>query len=157
MKIEELKQVPQNLTASAQGLYDLFRFERFITYPDAKLKEAITRVIFVEKSGGLRLDKNPSIKTDVVTALSMACLIAMRAPRKSSYRWDVFDPNFIDEDRPDLQPAADQPAPGITNRSFQGYWWENQPKPVAKIPSPDENLRQLYKALDGAIKFGGNF
>ena len=155
MKIEEMKQVPQNLTAAAQGLYDLFHFERFITYPDAKLREAVTRTIFVEKSGGLRLDKNPSIKTDVVTALAMACLIAMRSPRKSSYRWDVFDPDFVDEDR--REPATPQPEPVFNNQVFQGAWWKLQPKPTAKIPSPDENLRQFYKALDGAIKYGGGF
>jgi hypothetical protein len=76
ISIEALTQNPENLTAMAQTLYDLFRTERFIIPSnlknDNKLRETITRTVFEEKSGGLRFAKNQSIKTDLTVALAMA-------------------------------------------------------------------------------------
>ena len=99
ISIEALTQNPENLTAMAQTLYDLFRTERFIIPSnlknDNKLRETITRTVFEEKSGGLRFAKNQSIKTDLTVALAMACLAATQRSGKSTYRLDVFDRTFV--------------------------------------------------------------
>jgi hypothetical protein len=63
-KIEELVQNPTNLTAMVQTLYDLIRSERFVTYPDAKLRDAVTRSVFEETGSGLRFAKHQPIKID---------------------------------------------------------------------------------------------
>ena len=68
------------------------------------MRLAITHAIITESSRGWKLDKlKQAHKIDVVVALSMACLAAVRADGKVHYdlsRW------FADDDAPDLHREA---------------------------------------------------
>jgi hypothetical protein len=81
--IEALTQNPENQTDMAQTLYDLFRTERFCISSQfnntSALRETITRTVFEERTNGLRLAKHQSIKTDLTTALALACLARRNA------------------------------------------------------------------------------
>jgi hypothetical protein len=59
-------------------------------YPDAAMRLAISRAIMHESSRGWRLDKlKQAHKIDVVVALSMAALAAIRGQSESSYISDM--------------------------------------------------------------------
>ena len=86
------KAAPQtlpNLTAATSNLFDLISARQLVLYPDAAMRQAITHAIIVESSRGWRLDKlKQQHKIDVVVALSLAALAAVRADGKS--RYDTF-------------------------------------------------------------------
>jgi hypothetical protein len=59
---------------------------RLVLYPDAGMRLAISHAIITESSRGWKLDKlKQAHKIDVVVALSMACLAAVRDGGKSRY------------------------------------------------------------------------
>lgn len=92
LKIEEYPQTLPNLTAATSNLFDLIQARQLALYPDAGMRLAISRAIIVESARGWRLDKlKQAHKIDVVVALSMACLAAVRSGGKpsfdSSYAW----------------------------------------------------------------------
>jgi hypothetical protein len=92
VKIEEFAQTIPNLTAATSNLFDLISARQLILYPDAGMRLAISRAIIVESSRGWRLDKlKQHYKIDLVVALSMAALAAVRGQTESSYdpslRW----------------------------------------------------------------------
>jgi hypothetical protein len=92
--------------------------------------------------------KNQSIKTDLTTALAMACLAATERSSHSAYRLDVFDENFRDEDLPPL------PEPELPTRpQANADWWKGQARPQP-TSSADERMRNMYGALDNAIQWG---
>jgi hypothetical protein len=140
LKVEELKQNPENLRAMAQVLFDLFRSERIHLYTDAKLRDTVTRTVFEESTAGLRFARQQSVKIDASVALSMACLAALRTAGKPRYRLDVFSPNFVDDDAPP-QPIS-QPEPVRANAD----WWRSMPR-SQPTSSADERLRAFYQSL----------
>lgn len=71
----------------------------------------------------------------------------------SGYTLEPFQPDFVDLDRREPEPASQSPTE-VTPWHFAGNWWQLQ-KPGPKIPSADEVLRQGLKSLDIAIKAGG--
>ncbi|MGC2075262.1 MAG: hypothetical protein WA728_04355 [Xanthobacteraceae bacterium] len=151
LKVEELTQSPANLTAMAQTLYDLFRSERFITYPDSKLRDAIIHTTFTETSGGLRFVKDPSTKNDLTIALAMACLACTERHQKSVdllHRYRVYDPNFRDEDLPPLPPPEPPGPPGAG-----GDWWRGR-SPTQPTSNANDRLRSAYRSLDLAFRYG---
>ena len=86
MPIEEYPQTVPNLTATTSNLFDLISARQLVLYPDAGMRLAISHAIIVESSRGWRLDKmKQEHKIDVVVALSMACLAAVRDGGKSRY------------------------------------------------------------------------
>ena len=96
--IEEYPQTGPNLTAATQQLFDLIQSRQLVLYPDAAMRLAVSRAIIVESSRGWRLDKlKQQHKIDVVVALSMACLAAVRGQGKPGY--DLFAPGLFDDDR----------------------------------------------------------
>jgi hypothetical protein len=105
-------------------------------------------LVFEERTNGLRLAKHQSIKTDLTTALAMACLAATQRASKSGYRLDVFDSDFRDEDLLPL-PEPELPTPPQANAD----WWKSKPR-VQPTSSADERLRNMYGALDNAIRWG---
>jgi hypothetical protein len=150
IKIEELTQNPANLTAMAQTLYDLFRTERFVTFPDSKLRETITRTVFEEKSGGLRFAKHQSIKIDLTVALSMAALAATQRHQTVDliHKYRAFDPNFRDEDLPPLPEPETREPPGAG-----ADWWRGQSR-AQPTSSANDQMRHYHNAIDRAFKFG---
>ena len=94
--IEEYPQSVPNLTAATQNLFDLIQSRSLVLYPDAPMRLAASRAVIVESSRGWRLDKlKQAHKIDVVVALSMACLAAVRGQGKPGY--DLFAPGLFDD------------------------------------------------------------
>src|SRR5262249_33674515 len=90
VKIEEFPQTVPNLTAATQNLYDLIQSRSIALYPDAPMRLAISRAIMHESSRGWRVDKlKQQHRIDLVVALSMACLAAVRGQGESSYPTDL--------------------------------------------------------------------
>ena len=148
---EALTQNPENLTAMAQNLFDLFRTERFNIPPklnNSKLREIVTRTAFEERSGGLRIARW-LIKTDFRVALAMACLAATQRSGKSGYRLDVFDENFRDEDLPP------EPKPEPASGAYCGTadWWKFKQHLNTYTGNADDELRRLYGGIDLALKY----
>jgi phage terminase large subunit-like protein len=80
LPMREYPQTSGNLTATSQNLYDLVTARNLISYPDEQIRLAISRAIAVESSRGWRIAKDKqSHKIDVVVALSMAALAAVRS------------------------------------------------------------------------------
>jgi phage terminase large subunit-like protein len=90
--IEPYAQTVPNLTAATQGLYDLLQSRSIVLYPDAQMRLAISRAIIVESARGWRLDKlKQHHHIDIVVALSMAALAAVRGQSEPSYDlWACF-------------------------------------------------------------------
>ena len=100
MPIEEYPQTVPNLTAATSNLFDLISARQLVLYPDAGMRLAVSRAIIVESARGWRLDKmKQQHKIDVVVALSMAALAAVRDGGKSRYdsslRWVCDDDEII--------------------------------------------------------------
>jgi hypothetical protein len=149
--IETLTQNPENQTDMAQTLYDLFRTERFSISSQfnnsSALRETITRTVFEERANGLRLAKHQSIKTDLTTALAMACLAATQRSDKPGYTLEPFDENFRDKDLPpESEPELEPLRPGPD-------WW----KGVRRGPSmsnADDQLNNYYQQIAMGIQWG---
>ena len=94
--IEEYPQTVSNLTAATSNLFDLIQSRSIALYSDAAMRLAVSRAIIIESSRGWRLDKlKQQHKIDVVVALSMACLAAVRGQGKPGY--DLFAPGLFDD------------------------------------------------------------
>ena len=102
--IEEFPQSLPNLTQCCQNLYDLIQGGNLICYPDAAMRLAISRAVAVEGPRGWRLGKDKQThKIDVVVALAMSALLAMRDHRRANYismNW-VSGPDEDSERDPD--------------------------------------------------------
>ena len=80
-----------NLTEASQNLYDLIKGRKLAVYPDADIRLAISRAVPVESARGWRIAKDKqSHKIDVVVALAMAALAAVRAGG-NTYNWEWVD------------------------------------------------------------------
>ena len=105
--IEPYAQTLPNLTAVTSNLFDLIQSRSLILYPDSAMRLAVSRAIIVKSSRGWRLDKmKQSHKIDVVVALSMACLAAIRGQSESSY--SLWGGAFDEDADPNEQEAIDQ-------------------------------------------------
>jgi Terminase large subunit, ATPase domain len=112
--IEEYPQTVPNLTAATQNLFDLIQSRQLVLYPDAGMRLAVSRAVIVETSRGQRITKDKAgHKIDVIVALSMACLAAVRGQEK--YAYDLFHPGLTD-DVP-APAAAPPPTPGERDRA----------------------------------------
>jgi phage terminase large subunit-like protein len=90
--IEPYAQTVANLTAATQNLYDLLQSRSIVLYPSTEMRLAISRAIIVESARGWRLDKlKQHHHIDIVVALSMAALAAVRGQSEPSYDlWAAF-------------------------------------------------------------------
>jgi hypothetical protein len=116
--IEEYPQTIPNLTASTSGLFDLIQSRSLVLYPDAGMRLAVSRAVVTESSRGWKLDKlKQAHKIDVVVALSMACLAAVRGEGVPGY--DLFGGAFDDWDDAAEEPAASPVPPGMTLEQYE--------------------------------------
>jgi hypothetical protein len=124
------------------------RTERFVISSHfnrtSALRETLTGTTFEERSGG------QSIKTDLTVALAMACLAATQRSGKSTYRLDVFDSDFRDEDLPPL-PSAPEPASGAVCGTSD--WWKFKQHLNSYTGSADTQLKSLYGAVDNFFRY----
>jgi phage terminase large subunit-like protein len=89
-KMEEYPQTIPNLTAATSNLFDLIQSRSIALYPDAAMRLAVSRAVLHESSRGWRLDKlKQHYKIDIVVALSMAALAAIRGQGESTYVTDL--------------------------------------------------------------------
>jgi phage terminase large subunit-like protein len=123
--IEEYPQTVPNLTAATSNLFDLINARTLALYPDANMRQAVSRAIVHESSRGRRLDKlKQSHKIDVVVALSMACLAAVRG--QNEYTYDLFGGAFDDDDPTDKADVDAEYRSQLAARIFQlsgGQCW----------------------------------
>jgi hypothetical protein len=105
VKMEEFPQSVPNLTEASTHLYELIKGRTIALYPDADIRLAISRAVAVEGSRGWKISKDKqSHKIDIVIALAMAALAAVRGQSESSYdtsmRWVTGEPDDeTDEER----------------------------------------------------------
>jgi phage terminase large subunit-like protein len=85
VRVQEYPQTVANLTAATSNLFDLIQSRQLVLYPDPAMRLAASRAIIVESSRGWRLDKFKQQKIDVVVALSLAALAAVRGQSESAY------------------------------------------------------------------------
>jgi hypothetical protein len=57
VRMEEYPQNVPNLTAAAQGLYELIKGRNIVSYPDPQLRLALSRAVAVEGSRGWKISK----------------------------------------------------------------------------------------------------
>jgi phage terminase large subunit-like protein len=89
--MEECPQTVPYLTDAGTNLYDLFRGHSMRLYPDERIRTAVSRAIAIETPRGWRLGKTQaSHKIDVVVALAMASLAAVRGAGTSTYSLDAW-------------------------------------------------------------------
>ena len=112
LKIEPFPQTVPNLTEATQNLFDLIQSRGVVLYPDAAMRRAVTHAVIHESSRGWRLDKlKQSHKIDLVVALSMAALAAIKGQSESSYNfWWPLGLDENGEPQQNEQPTT-QPRP----------------------------------------------
>ena len=119
IKIEPFAQTVPNLTEATSNLFDLIQSRSIVLYPDAAMRLAVSRAVTHESSRGWRLDKlKQSHKIDVVVALSMAALAAVKGQSESTYNF--WWPLGLDEN---MQPLSDFEQPreqAVTGRHSLG-------------------------------------
>jgi phage terminase large subunit-like protein len=105
IQIEEFPQTVPNLTACTQCLFDAIQSRTLALYPDVGMRTSASRAVIVESSRGWRLDKlKQQHKIDVVVALSMACLAAVRGQSEPAYDlWSCFPDEETDSAARDQQ------------------------------------------------------
>lgn len=80
--MQEFPQTTDRLTMAGENLYSLIASRGLRVYADADIRSAISHAVTVEGPRGSRIAKSKaSHKIDVVVALAMACLAAVKAPR----------------------------------------------------------------------------
>jgi hypothetical protein len=90
--MEEYPQTLDRLTAMGENLFNLIKGRNLLVYPDEQIRTAVLRAIAVEGNRGWKIDKTKqSHHIDIVIALGMAALCAVRAQGESnydlSYKW----------------------------------------------------------------------
>jgi phage terminase large subunit-like protein len=103
IEIEEFPQTVANLTEASQNLYELIKGKNLVVYHDDAMRLAISRAVAIETSRGWRIAKEKQAhKIDVVVALGMAALAAVKAQAD-----DIYDHTgrWISEGPPPPEPA----------------------------------------------------
>ena len=132
--IEEYPQTVPNLTAATQNLFDLIQARALALYPDAGMRLAVSRAVIVESSRGWRLDKlRQHFHIDVVVALSMACLAAVRGAAEPVY--DLFAPGLFDDDEPQEPTWEERERQRRHDELLRKYG-----QPVSPSPIPPEHV-----------------
>jgi phage terminase large subunit-like protein len=110
IEIEEFPQSVPNLTEASQNLFDLIKSRNLVVYPDANMRLAVSRAVAVETQRGWRISKDKqSHKIDVVVALSMAALGAIKAQE------DFYEPfgRLVDGPKEDRETRTQSRGLGI--------------------------------------------
>ena len=90
LRMQEFPQTMSNLTMMGENLVALIRGRNLLVYPDEQIRTAVLHAVAVESGRGWRLDKSKQQShIDIVIALGMAALAAVRAQGGSSF--DVWD------------------------------------------------------------------
>ncbi|HMF29763.1 MAG TPA: terminase TerL endonuclease subunit, partial [Candidatus Cybelea sp.] len=86
VRMEEYPQTVSNLTDASQNLYELIDGRNLVVYANDAIRLAVSRAVAVETTRGWRIAKDKqSHKIDVVVALAMAALSALRSGADDYY------------------------------------------------------------------------
>jgi len=136
--ITEFPQTVPNLTAATSNLYDLLMERRLALYPDAGMRLAASRAVIVESSRGWRLDKlKQAHKIDVIVALSMACLAAVRGQN------NYYDIRALADALPD---ETEKPSPA---ELYRQQLMEKYGQPCGQYQFPREWIEADKRANGG--------
>jgi len=112
VRMEEYPQTVPNLTEASQNLYELIEARNLIVYPNDAIRLAVARCVAVETTRGWRIAKDKqSYKIDVVVALAMSALAALRSGADDDYaslRWVVSD-DWREQRRTDVIDLSPRP------------------------------------------------
>jgi hypothetical protein len=100
LRLEELPQRPNNLTAISQNLYDLIMNQTLVLYADAHMRLAASRAVAIETPRGWRIGKDKQThKIDVIVALAMSAWAAVQGAGASVYILEAMGdgPDILDE------------------------------------------------------------
>jgi hypothetical protein len=98
VRMEEFPQSAPNLTEASTHLYELIKGRSIAVYPDADIRLAVSRAVAVEGSRGWKISKTQqSHKIDIVIALGMAALAAVRGQSEYDYSLDWVDGDVDDD------------------------------------------------------------
>jgi hypothetical protein len=148
--IQEQKQTQGSITENFKSLYTHIRNEKLSVYPDAKMRDIATHVVFEESGSSLRLAKHQSVQKDFITALAMGCFMITQQQKKFvdlAHKYRAWDPNFRDEDLPPL-PFPQAPKRVEEIAYSLGDWWQTRPQEPFHSEA-NENLMRMYRALAG--------
>jgi hypothetical protein len=96
VKMERYEQSLPNLTMAAENLFSLVRGRNLVVYPDEAIRTAVGHTVATATARGWKLTKQNQVHhIDVVVALSMACLAAVRAQAEPV----GYDPKSIEFQR----------------------------------------------------------
>jgi hypothetical protein len=112
LPIESYNQTSPGLTQMASNLFDLVRARTLTVYRDDEMRKAVLMTVASESGRGWKLSKEKqSHKIDVVVALAMACLGAMRQLGFGPARFFTWgsDPRDMTEIFPDVLHEEDLP------------------------------------------------
>jgi hypothetical protein len=113
LPVEEFPQSSPNLTAASQNLFELINSQALVAYPDEQMRLAISRAVGIETPRGWRIGKDKQThKIDIVVALALAALAAVRAQGESSFDhswgWVRDNPIGSNPQTDEQRKAADQ-------------------------------------------------
>jgi phage terminase large subunit-like protein len=107
--VEEFAQSVPNLTAAVQNLLDMIQGRTISFYPDEQMRTAVSRAVIVESARGQRLDKTKQhFHIDVVVALSMAALAAVRGLQEPDYDAELLGLAFADGTKEQTRESRDR-------------------------------------------------
>jgi hypothetical protein len=154
--IQEQKQTQGSITENFKSLYTHIRNEKLSVYPDAKMRDIATHVVFEESGSSLRLAKHQSVQKDFITALAMGCFMITQQQKKSVdlvHKYRAYDPLFVDEDLPKRQPPVPEPEllDYIPQNLAEWWRWKGATRQKPTYGSADENLMRGYRALAGPL------
>ena len=153
--IQEQKQTTGNITDNLQSLYTHIRNEKLSVYPDAKMRDIATHVVFEETGSSLRLAKHQSVQKDYITALAMGCFMITQAAGNKYPGYDrlyrAWDPLFEDEDLPKQQPPVPEPEllDHIPSNPAEWWRWKGATRQQPTYGSADRELLNYYRAIAG--------
>jgi phage terminase large subunit-like protein len=151
--IEEYPQTIPNLTASTSALFDLIQSRTLVLYPDAQMRLAVSRAVVSESSRGWKLDKlKQTHHIDIIVALSMAALAAVRGQGEFSY--DLWGPAFSWDDEEEEPPPASVVPPSM---SVEQYERISRPPCLTAREDLPEGVREAFERarLDALRRNGG--
>jgi len=147
----EFPQSVPNLTEASTNLYELIKGSNLLVYRDDALRLAVHRAVALESSRGWRIAKEKaSHKIDVVVALAMAALGAVKQPREDGFYGYLRMEAEARAHGEDSVATAPQAGPNAPPSVWAG-------RPVMLAPLTLEERRAAYGRLEDKVRRGGRW
>jgi phage terminase large subunit-like protein len=115
VRVEEFPQTTVRLLEASQNLFELVQGQNLVVYRDPGLRLAMSHAVALETNRGWRITKEKhSHKVDVVIALAMAALAAVKGQNDSTYSlWS----GWLEDD--DREPPPPKYPPGMSEAEYR--------------------------------------